>query len=217
LTTTGIALHRVLFRHLLLSTESLGEYEINSLLAAYGLMFIISSAASLAWGASIKGYSYLIHPITVSGAVFAANRMVSLGLALVICLLCYLLLTRTRLGKAIRATAQDLNTAQLMGVNVYRVLGISFGLGAVLAGFAGALISPFSPLSPFMGLQYMVIALIVVVLGGLGNLLGSLIGGFILGIVGSVVMYIDPGLSMAAYYLLFLLIILAKPTGIFGR
>lgn len=213
----GVALHRVLFRHLLLLTKSLAEYEINSLLASYGLMFIMSSAAALAWGASIKGYSYLIHPITLGEAVFAANRMVSLGLALVICLLCYLFLQRTRMGKAIRATAQDLDTAQLMGINIYQVLGISFGLGAALAGSAGTLLSMMFPVSPYMGLPYLVIAFIVVVLGGMGSILGSLVGGFILGLVGSIVTYFQPDLTMVAFYAVFALILLVKPTGILGK
>jgi len=213
----AIGIHKILFERLRISSESIVAFEGSSLLAAFGLSFVLQNAGALAWGSTTKAYTYLAETVDLAGALFAANRLVALLFAVVCCVVVYLFLAHSRMGKAIRATAQDLNTAQLMGVNVYRVLGISFGLGAVLAGFAGALISPFSPLSPFMGLQYMVIALIVVVLGGLGNLLGSLIGGFILGIVGSVVMYIDPGLSMAAYYLLFLLIILAKPTGIFGR
>jgi len=213
----AIGIHTILFQRLRMSSESIVAFEGSSLLAAFGLSFVLQNAGALAWGSTTKAYTYLAETVDLLGALFAANRLVALLFAVVFCLIIYLFLTRTRMGKAIRATAQSLNTAKLMGVNVYRVLGISFGLGAVLAGFAGALISPFSPLSPFMGLQYMIIALIVVVLGGLGNLLGSLVGGFILGIVGSVVMYIDPGLSMAAYYVLFLVILLARPAGIFGR
>ena len=213
----AIVIHTILFQRLRMSSESIVAFEGSSLLATFGLSFVLQNAGALAWGSEVKAYSYLVKSVDLLGALFPANRLVALLLAVVFCLIVYLFLARTRMEKAIRATAQDLNTAQLMGVNVYRVLGISFGLGAMLAGFAGALISPFSPISPFMGFPYVVIALIVVVLGGLGNILGSLIGGFILGLVGSIVMYIDPGLSMVAYYVLFLFILLARPTGILGK
>jgi branched-chain amino acid transport system permease protein len=195
----------------------MGTYEINSLLAAYGLMFIISNGAALSWGSRMKAYSYLADSVGLFGSIFATNRLVAFVFAVGLCALCYLFLTRTRLGKAIRATALDLNTAQLMGVNVYWVLGICFGLGAMLAAVAGALLSMMFPLTPFMGLPYLVITFIVVVLGGMGNILGSLIGGFILGLVGSVVTHLEPGLTMVAFYVIFVLILLARPTGIFGK
>jgi len=213
----AIGIHKILFERIRMSAESIVAFEGGSILAAFGLSFVLQNAGALVFGSTTVAYLYLIQPVTFAGAVFAANRLVALFFAVVFCLIIYLFLTRTRMGKAIRATAQDLDTAKLMGVNVYGVLGISFGLGAVLAGLAGVLLSPFSNISPFMGLQYIIIALIVVVLGGLGNLLGSLIGGLILGMVGSIVMFIQPGFALAAYYLVFLIILLAKPTGIFGR
>ncbi|NIQ37193.1 MAG: branched-chain amino acid ABC transporter permease [Proteobacteria bacterium] len=213
----GLILHRFLFTYLLKTSESMGTYEINSLLAAYGLMFILSNGAALSWGSRMKAYSYLADSVGLFGAIFATNRLVAFVFAVGLCALCYLFLTRTRLGKAIRATALDLNTAQLMGVNVYWVLGICFGLGAMLAAVAGALLSMMFPLTPFMGLPYLVITFIVVVLGGMGNILGSLIGGFVLGLVGSVVTHVEPGLTMVAFYIIFVLMLLARPTGIFGK
>jgi branched-chain amino acid transport system permease protein len=213
----GLLLHRILFLRLLKSSESMSGYEISSLLAAYGLMFILSNAAALVFGARLKAYSYLAQSVSLVGAVFAMNRLIALLVAIGACMICYLILTRTRLGKAIRATALDLKTAQLMGIDVYWVLGICFGLGSMLAGLAGVLISMMFPLTPFMGLPYLVITFIVVVLGGMGNILGSLVGGLILGLVGSIVTYTEPGLGMVAFYLIFVLILLAKPTGIFGK
>jgi len=105
----------------------------------------------------------------------------------------------------------------MMGVNINRVLAICFGLGALMAGFAGPLISMMYEVQPVMGLQYTIIAIIVVVLGGLGSITGSLIGGFILGLIGSIVTYFDPGLSLVAYYFIFILLLLVKPTGILGK
>jgi branched-chain amino acid transport system permease protein len=132
-------------------------------------------------------------------------------------ILFYLFLVRTRLGKAIRAAAQDRNTAQLMGVNINMVLGFCFGLGAFMAALAGSLISMMFEITPTIGLPFTIIAIIAVVLGGLGNILGSLIGGLILGLVGNVVMCFSPNLSLVAYYLIFLLLILIRPTGILGK
>ena len=121
------------------------------------------------------------------------------------------------MGKAIRAAAQDPTTAGLMGVNINNVLAICFGLGAALAGIAGMLISMCYPVHTVMGLEYTVIAIIVVVLGGLGSIPGSFIGGFILGLVGSLVTFFEPGLALAAYYALFILLLLVKPTGLMGK
>jgi branched-chain amino acid transport system permease protein len=156
-------------------------------------------------------------PVNVGGALFAANRLVALGFAVAIGFIFYLFLVRTRLGKAIRAAAQDPATAGLMGVNINLVLAICFGLGALMAGFAGLLISMCYPVQATMGLEYTIITIIVVALGGLGSIPGSFIGGFILGLIGSIVTSIEPGLSLAAYYVIFMLLLLVRPTGILGR
>jgi branched-chain amino acid transport system permease protein len=137
--------------------------------------------------------------------------------AIVIALIFYLFLALTRMGKAIRAAAQDAVTAGLMGVNIDWVLALCFSFGALMAGLSGSLISMSYVLSPTMGLEYTVIAIIVVALGGLGNILGSFVGGIMLGLVGSIVSYIQPGLSLVAYYVIFMFMLLVKPTGILGK
>jgi len=213
----GFLIHRTLFQYLRKTSESIDIFEGNSLLASFGLLFIIQNVALLIWRADIRKYSYLASPVSILGAIFAANRLVALLFAVVLSLAFYIFLTRTRLGKAIRSAAQEPATAQMMGVNINRVLAICFGLGALMAGFAGPLISMMYEVQPVMGLQYTIIAIIVVVLGGLGSITGSLIGGFILGLIGSIVTYFDPGLSLVAYYVIFILLLLVKPTGILGK
>ena len=213
----GFILYRTLFTRLRTSSASPAAFEGSSMLACFALLFIIQNVAILIWGAEIKGYSYLAFPVNFGGAVFAANRLVTLGFALVIGSVFYLFLARTRLGKAIRAAAQDPAAAGLMGVNINRVLALCFGLGALMAGLGGTLISISYKIQPTMGLEYTVIALIVIVLGGLGSIPGSFIGGLLLGLVGSVVTYIEPGLALVAYYAIFMLLLLAKPTGILGK
>jgi len=213
----GFILYRTLFTRLRISSATIGAYEGSSMLASFGLLFIIQNIALIAWGSEIKGYTYLAFPVNVGGALFAANRLVALGFAVVIGVVFYFFLVRTRLGKAIRAAAQNPAIAGLMGVNINQVLALCFGFGAAMAGVAGLLISMCYPIKATMGLEYTIITIIVVVLGGLGSIPGSFIGGFILGLIGSIVTYIEPGLSLAAYYLLFMFLLLVRPTGILGK
>ena len=213
----GFLIHRTVFKYLRGKSESIGAFADSSLLASFGFLFIIQNLALIIWKADIRGYSYLDSSVSIFGALFSANRLIALLFAVGISFVFYLFLTRSRMGKAIRAAAEDPATAQVMGVNIHRVLAICFGLGALMAGFAGPLISMMYEIQPAMGLEYTIIAVIVVVLGGLGSITGSLIGGFILGLIGSIVTYFDAGLSLIAYYVIFILLILVKPTGIFGK
>jgi branched-chain amino acid transport system permease protein len=213
----GFLLHRTFFNRLRILSPSPAAFEGSSMLAAFGLLFIIQNVAILIWGAGIKDYTYLALPVNIWGAVFPANRLVTLGFAIAIGMAFYIFLARTRLGKAIRAAAQDPVTAELTGVNINHVLALCFGLGALMAGLGGSLTSMMISIQPTMGLEYTIIALIVVVIGGLGSILGSFIGGFILGLVGSIVTHIEPGLAIFAYYVLFMLVLLVKPTGILGK
>lgn len=214
----GFVIHRTYYTRLRISSESPAVFEGNSMLASFGLLFIIQNIALIVWGAPVKGYSFLAYPLSLFGSVFSANRMVTLVASVILGSVFYLFLARTRIGKGIRAAGQDPEVAELMGVSINQVLALCFGFGAMMAGLGGLLISMTSVMiTPFMGLEYTLIAIIVVVLGGLGNIKGSFIGGFILGLVGTIVSYIQPGLSLVAYYLIFLLLLLVRPTGILGK
>jgi branched-chain amino acid transport system permease protein len=213
----GFLLHRTLFRSLSKSAPSVAAFEGSSLLATFGLLYIIQNIAIIVWGSASRAYAYLASPVSLWGAIFPANRLVTLGFAVGIGLAFYIFLARTRIGKAIRAAAQDPETAGLMGVNINQVLALCFGFGTLMAGFAGVLYSVCFPIQATMGLGYTVIAIIVVVLGGLGSIPGSFLGGFILGIIGSIVTYIEPSLSLAAYYSIFIILLLVRPKGIMGK
>jgi len=154
---------------------------------------------------------------TVTGAQIPLNRLVALGFVIVIGVAFFFFLSRTRMGKAIRASAQDPITAGMMGVNIHNVLAICFGLGLAMAGIAGTLISTLYATTTSIGLLYTVIAMIVVVLGGLGSISGALIGGVILGLVSQLVTYFQPSLTTIAYYVVFVLLLLARPKGIMGK
>jgi branched-chain amino acid transport system permease protein len=214
----GYALYRTIFNHIRVTTGSWGAFESNSMLAAFGLMFIIQNIALQIWTGAMKGYSFLRKGINIGGVAVEENRLVALAAALVIGIAFYLFLERSRTGKAIRASSQDPVTAGLMGVNINQLLALCFGLGAMMAGFAGVLLSICLPINAVMGLDYTVIAIVVVVLGGLGSIPGSFIGGFILGIIGSIVTsYKDPLLATAAYYVIFMILLLVRPKGILGK
>ncbi|MBN1849433.1 MAG: branched-chain amino acid ABC transporter permease [Deltaproteobacteria bacterium] len=213
----GFFLYKTLFKILLAFSDSAEIFEGKSLLASFGLLFIIQNIAILIWGADIKSYSFLNIGVDLGGALFPANRMVTLLFAVVISMTFYLFLAFTRMGKAIRAAAQNPRIAGLMGVNINQVLALCFGFGALMASFAGGLLSMCYPITTTMGMEYTVIAIIVVVLGGLDSIVGSFIGGFLLGIVGSIVTYIEPGLALVAYYAIFIILLLVRPTGILGK
>lgn len=213
----GFILYKTLFSRLRNASPSPSVFEGKSMLACFGLLFIIQNVAILLWGANLKGYSYLAFPVSFWGTKFAANRLITLGIAILLGSVFYLFLARTRLGKGIRAAAQDPVAAGLMGINIDRVLALCFGLGGLMAGLGGTLISMSYQIQATMGLEYTMIALIVIVLGGLGSIPGSFLGGFLLGLVGSAVTHWQPGLALVAYYVIFMGLLLAKPTGILGR
>jgi branched-chain amino acid transport system permease protein len=213
----GFIVHKTILRSLLNTSYSMDHFEGRSIMLCFGLMYVIVNIAILIFKNDQKGYNYLNFPVDVAGAVFPANRLVTLVFAIGIAFIFYLFLARTRTGKAIRASSQDPATAGLMGVNINNVLALCFGLGALMASFAGSLISMCYSIRAMMGLEYTMIALIVVILGGMGSITGSFVGGLILGIVGSIVTYFEPGLVMVAFYFIFILLLLIKPTGIMGK
>ena len=130
----GFIIHRTLFKRLLATSASAGIFESKSMLASFGLLFIIQNIASIVWETDLRGYSYLATPVNLVGTVFGLNRLVTLGCAVVIGVAFYLYITYTRLGKAIRAAAQDPATAGLMGVNINNVLALCFGFGNRVVG-----------------------------------------------------------------------------------
>lgn len=207
-----------IFLPIIRSSKSITVLESNSLLIFFGLSFIFTNVASLLWTADIRGYSYMTRVVHIAGVPLMYNRLLALGVALLVCLACYFLLQKTMLGKAIRALIQDREASQLVGINANSIYLISFCAAFGMAGLAGCLLSMFYEITPFMGLPYTIIAFIVIVLGGLGNILGSLLGGFLLGLLETIgVSVTSPGLRPILSYSVFILIILIRPKGIFGR
>jgi branched-chain amino acid transport system permease protein len=211
----GWLLHATLFRRLMHKAPNLDVFEGQSMLASFGLLYVVQNIARIIWSSQTYQVNYL--NTSVTAAQIPLNRLVALGIVIVVGAAFYLFLARTRMGKAIRSAAQDPTTAGLMGVNINSVLAICFGLGLGMAGIAGSLLSFVYPIQTSMGLSYTVIAMIVVVLGGLGSITGAMIGGVVLGIVSQLVTYFQPTWTMIAYYVVFIVLLLARPKGIMGK
>jgi branched-chain amino acid transport system permease protein len=154
-----------------------------------------------------------IGAIKVNGArliTFAAVTVITIGL--------HLFLRDTMPGRAIRAVIQDQRAARAMGINVERTYRLTFGVGAALAGVAGALLTPIFTLSPWIGNNFVLAAFAVVVLGGLGSVWGAYIGGLLVGLVEAFAgFYIDPALRQAIWFLIFIAVLILRPAGLLGQ
>jgi branched-chain amino acid transport system permease protein len=214
----GLVLHRLLYARLVAGSESREALESRSLLLSFGLLFVLQNAALLLWSADLKGYSYLSTPFHVLGTVFPTNRLVAACVALGLSVGFYLVLQRSLMGKAVRALMQEPEGAQLVGINISRLHGLCFGIGIAMSAVTGSLVSMLFELTPFIGLPYTVTALVVVILGGLGNVMGSLLGGLLLGLVETASVYlVASDIRIIASYAVLSLILILKPSGLFGR
>ncbi|MCX5905742.1 MAG: branched-chain amino acid ABC transporter permease [Deltaproteobacteria bacterium] len=152
-----------------------------------------------------------------SGISVSLSRLVAFGAALIIFGTLYLMLKYTFIGKALRAVAESRPMAQLMGIRVQRVNLLAFGIGSALTGIAGAFLLPFTSVYPTIGGIYTLVAFVVVVLGGMGNMVGAFLGGLFIGIIESFSgTYISPALKETTYFVIFILILLVRPQGLFG-
>lgn len=192
--------------------------EADSMLGTFGLLFIVQGVMLVLVGGSYLSYSFLSVPVPVLGTTLAANRLLALAMAVVLGAAVWLLLTRTRVGTAIRAVSVDPVSAQLVAIDVKFLAMAAFALGTVLAGVAGVLVSMFLTFSATMGVIFTMKALIVVIMGGIGNMAGAVVAALMLGLVEAFVgTFVDPGLTLAANYALFLAVLLFKPAGLFGK
>lgn len=211
------AIYQLLLVPLVRRAKNRDMLEVDSILATFGMLFVVQGLAHVLVGGQYYSYSYLSIPLSILGSTVALNRLIALLFAAVIGLALYFALTRTRAGTAIRAVAVDPVSAGLVAIDVRRVSAFAFALGGALAAAAGVLVSVFLTLNASMGVVFTTKALIVVIMGGVGNLLGALLAGLILGLAETAVArLIDPGLTLAANFALFLIVLLWRPTGLFG-
>ncbi len=151
-------------------------------------------------------------------ATLTLTRIIILLAAVLVTVGLQLFLRRTMPGKAIRAVTQDRRAARLMGINVERVYMLTFGLGAALAGLAGVLMTPIYTITPFVGFPFAIAAFAVVVLGGLGSVPGAFLGGIAVGLIEAFAgFYIDPALKQAVWFLVFVAVLVVRPSGLMGQ
>jgi branched-chain amino acid transport system permease protein len=211
-------LYRVLLTPLVRRARTRDALEVDSILATFGMMFIVQGIMLTMFGGAYVSYSFLATPVHLAGEILSLNRLLAFGLAVAVGLALYLALTRTRIGTAIRAVAVDPAAAQLVAIDVVQTSAFAFALGGALVAAAGVLISMFLTFGATSGVIFTMKALIVVVMGGVGNLLGCLVAGLALGLSEALVAtFVDPGLTLAVNFALFLGVLLVRPAGIFGR
>lgn len=211
-------LYRIVLMPLVKRAKNQGMLEVDSILGTFGILFVIQGVMLVVFGGSLQSYSYLSFPVYILGTTLAFNRILALVFALIIGGALYLLLTRTRYGTAMRAIAINSDAARLSGIDIHAASALAFAAGGAIVGAGGVLVSMFLTFSATIGVVFTMKALIVVIMGGVGNMLGALIAGLLIGIAETAVArLVDPGLTIAITYALFLAVLLWRPTGLFGR
>lgn len=211
-------IYSVALQPLVKRAKNRGQLEVDSILATFGLLFLLQGLMILAFGGEYRSYTFLAERFDILGNSYGLNRVVAFGAAVIIAAGLWFFLYRTRQGTALRAVAVDPNSANLVAIDVARTAAFAFALGGALTACGGALLSTFYTFNASMGVVFTMKALIIVIMGGVGDVRGAVLAALILGIAETLVAsLIDPGLTMAATYGLFILVLLFRPQGIFGR
>jgi len=203
-----------------LLNRTLGQPLLLSLLVTFGVSLVILNVALRVWSADYRlmRVPYLDRSIILGEFIVPRARLVTCALGVAMVMGLSWMLTSTRLGRMIRATAQDWEMARLVGVNHRRIYAVTFGIGAGISGMAGSLLACYSPVEPNMGLSFTLFAFAVVVLGGLGYTPGVLWGGLALGVAQAFTeTYLEAGLSLLVAFALLYVILRFMPAGIMGK
>jgi branched-chain amino acid transport system permease protein len=217
LAVIGYILYKLIFSRLVKLDESVKIQ--NTLLVGFGLSLILQNIALRLWSADSRGITtfYSGYAFTLFGVRFPVVRVASLIIALVTLLALELFLRRTYTGKALRATVENWEAATLMGIDTQKVYLLSFVMGASLAAIAGTLVSVGYSIDPMMGLNWTLTSLIVMVLGGLGSIIGTFVGGIVLGVTQSATGFLlSQSYREVVGLVLFLLVLVFRPQGLFG-
>jgi len=192
----------------------------NILLVTLGISVIIENLALYLWKSDTRTIEtpYSFSVVNFGVANIPVPKVVAFAGALVVAALLWLLMTRTDLGRAIRALAKERLGARLVGINVDHVFAMSFGIGCACLGAAACLLLPGYYVSPHVGHGFVLVAFTVVVLGGMGSFVGALLGGFIIGVTESVGgLFLGESLGQLAIFVIFIAILLFRPTGLLGQ
>ncbi len=190
---------------------------LTQLLALAGLTIVVENLAQVTWGADLRGINIQLPLINVADIYLRTSNLIAFLGALVTLWGLYLFLNRTYLGLAIRSIAQDVDSARLMGINPEKIYYITMAVGGLLTGIIAAFFSPIYAVHPHFGGSFTMLAFIIVVLGGIGNLLGGFIGAFVIGIVTSVSAVVtSTEIADIITLVIFIAVILVRPQGLLG-
>lgn len=207
-----------LMQPLVKRAKNRGMLEVDSILATFGLLFLFQGLMLQAFGGSYFNYEFLAQPFSIMGNSFGLNRVVAFVAAAVIAVALYVFLYHTDRGTAVRAVAVDPRAAKLVAIDVRKTAAFAFALGGAITACAGTLLSTFYTFNTSMGVIFTMKALIIVIMGGVGDVRGAVLAALVLGVTETLVAsLLDPGLTLASNYALFIIVLLFRPQGIFGK
>ena len=210
----GIVIERLFLKHLYKLDHLYG------LLLTFGLALVIEGLFRNQYGSS--GQPYQIPPSLLGGRnlgfMFLPNyRAWVVVVSAAVCLATWYVIERTKLGSYLRAATENPALVQAFGINVPRMITITYGFGVALAAFAGVLAAPIYQVSPQMGSNLIIVVFAVVVIGGMGSIMGSIVTGFALGVIEGLTKVFYPEASATAIFVIMAIVLLIKPAGLFGR
>ena len=210
----GVFIERALV-HWLVALDPLYNF-----LLTFGLTLVLVDLVKRRYGVSGMPYEpppLLAGRIDVAGVSLSTYQVFAAGFSLLVCVLVWLAITRTRVGMIVRAATEDAERTRALGINVGRWVTPVFGFGIALAGLAGVLAAPFRAVTADMGSNFIIILFAVVVIGGLGSIMGAVVAGFLVGLVEAYGQAYVPALAQVLIFVLMAAVILVRPAGLFGR
>jgi branched-chain amino acid transport system permease protein len=193
------------------------EYQ---LLVTFGLLLVLEDLIRLVWGGTPRTAGGLVDYlglIRIGGLPYPVYNLLMIGVGVVAAVALWAFIYRTKFGVLLRATAQDRRMAAALGIDVGRIYVLAFGVGCFMAGLGGAIVVPTQAAVLGMGVEVLVIAFVVVVIGGLGSLEGALVGALIVSALRTITIQFWEEIELAALYLIAAVVLLIRPTGLFGR
>ena len=211
----GIFVERVVVRPILSEKH---EYQI---LLTFSILLILQEGIAIVWGTAARPFNCppsLIGLVDLKFMIFPIYRLFVMGITMVIIAAVWLFIEKTKFGSIIRGGTEDADMMRCLGINITVVRNLTFGLGIALAAVGGVLSAPITGnLDPHMGDKYVVACFVILTLGGLGSFEGAIVGGILIGILKSVMIFIDPKASEISMYILMAAVLLIRPRGLFGK
>ncbi|MBS4023575.1 MAG: branched-chain amino acid ABC transporter permease [Dethiobacter sp.] len=208
----GILVERYLFR------PFRGDIR-ATIIVGTGVMYILQATTLVGFGIRDKAFgSPFSGAVRISGVSISQERLAVVIFGAIFTTIMYFFIQKTKLGLSMRAVAQDEEAASLQGINISKTFSLAMGIGIAMAAAGGALMAPIYYVNPYMGVEPIMKAFVVIILGGMGSLPGTVIGGFIVGFIESFAStFISPHVALMIVFLLLIVVLIVRPGGIFGR